>query len=111
MEVLRLYDPEATQAAKKSAIRCKTVDGIDVNNTRAAEASVSAALSKAQQDRSEAESQQTKAAAARTAEVMTDSAVARAHRQEANGGGIPQNSARAPEHSEVAATLLNERTT
>ena len=53
-----------------------------MNNTGADEASVSAALARAQQARSEAENERTKAAAARTDEVVAGAAVAGANRQD-----------------------------
>ncbi|MET3923072.1 hypothetical protein [Arthrobacter sp. UYEF20] len=56
--------------------------GIDVNNTGADEASVSEALVRAQQARSEAESERPKASAARTDEAVAAAAVAGANRQD-----------------------------
>jgi hypothetical protein len=73
-------DPEAAQAAGKISEQVQARYGIDVNNTGADEASVSAALARAQQARSEAESERTKAA--RTDEVGIGAAVAGANRQD-----------------------------
>lgn len=56
--------------------------GIDVNNTGADEASVSAAAARAQQARHEAENERTKASAARTDDVVPSAAVTGANRQD-----------------------------
>lgn len=48
----KAYDPQAAQAAEVIREQVQTRYGIDVNNTWADEASVSAALTRAQQDRS-----------------------------------------------------------
>ena len=56
--------------------------GIDVNNTGADQAFVSAALARAQQARSEAESERAQASAVRTDEVVAGAAVADANRQD-----------------------------
>ncbi|MET1086261.1 MAG: hypothetical protein ABWY04_03935 [Arthrobacter sp.] len=63
MEGLR---PEAAQAAGKISDQVQSRYGIDVNHTGADEASVSAALARAQQARLKTESGPTKAAASRT---------------------------------------------
>jgi colicin import membrane protein len=78
----KAYDPEAAQAAKHIREQVEARYGIDVNNTGADEASVSAALARAQQARTEGEAERTKAAAARTEEVVVASAVAGANRQD-----------------------------
>ncbi|WP_028272842.1 hypothetical protein [Arthrobacter sp. UNC362MFTsu5.1] len=78
----KAYDPEALQAAEHIRNQVHARYGIDVNNTGADEASVSAALTRAQQARTEAESELTKAAAARTDEVVTGTVVAGANRQD-----------------------------
>jgi hypothetical protein len=78
----KAYDPEAAQAAGKISEQVQSRYGIDVNNTGADEASVSEALSRAQQTRLEAETERTKASAARTDEVVAGAAVARANRQD-----------------------------
>lgn len=78
----KAYDPEAAQAAEKISEQVQSRYGIDVNNTGADEASVSEALAWAQQARSEAESERTKGAAARTDEVVAGAAVAGASRQD-----------------------------
>jgi hypothetical protein len=78
----KAYDPEAAQAAGKISEQVQSRYGIDVNNTGADEASVSAALARAQQARSEVESERTKGAAARTDEVVAGAAVAGANRQD-----------------------------
>jgi colicin import membrane protein len=78
----KAYDPEAAQAAEKISEQVQSRYGIDVNNPGADEASVSAALARAQRARSEAESERTKGAAARTDEVVAGAAVAGANRQD-----------------------------
>jgi hypothetical protein len=78
----KAYDPEAARASKTISDQVESRYGIDVNNTGADEASVSAALSRAQQARSEAESERTKAAAARIDEAVAGAAVAGANRQD-----------------------------
>lgn len=77
----KAYDPEAAQAAERIRDQVQTRYGIDVNNTGADEASVSDALTRAQQTRLEAESERTKALAARTDEVVVGAAVAGANQQ------------------------------
>jgi hypothetical protein len=75
----REYDPDAAQASEKIRDQVQARYGIDVNNTGADEASVSAALARAQRARVEADSERTQAAAARTDEAVaarTDEAVA-----------------------------------
>lgn len=79
------YDPEAAQAAGKIREQVQGRYGIDVNNTGADEASVSAALALAQRARLEAESERTKSSAARTDEVVAGVAVAGANRQDRAG--------------------------
>jgi colicin import membrane protein len=78
----KAYDPEAAQAAETIRDQVQTRYGIDVHNTGANEASVSEALSRAQQTRSEADSERTKARAARTDDVVAGAAVAGAKRQD-----------------------------
>jgi colicin import membrane protein len=78
----KAYDPEAAQAAGTISEQVQSRYSIDVNNTGADEASVSAALARSQQARSEAESERTKGAAARTDEVVAGAAVAGANRQD-----------------------------
>ena len=78
----KAYDPEAAQAAGKISEQVQSRYGIDVNNAGADEASVSAALARAQQARSEAEIERTKASIARTDEVAAGAAVAGANRQD-----------------------------
>ncbi len=78
----KAYDPEAARAAEHIREQVKARYGIDVNNTGADEASVSAALTRAQQARTEAENEKAKAAAARTDEVVAGAAVAGANRQD-----------------------------
>jgi colicin import membrane protein len=60
----------------------KVRHGIYVNNTGADEASVSAALTRAQQVRAEAENERTKASGARTDEVVVGATVAGANKQD-----------------------------
>jgi hypothetical protein len=79
----KAYDPEASQTAETIRDQVQTRYGIDVNNTGADEASVSEALARAQQTRSEADSERTKATAARTDEVVVGAGVAGANRQDA----------------------------
>jgi hypothetical protein len=79
----KAYDPEASQAAETVRDQVQTRYGIDVDNTCADEASVSEALDRAQQTRSEADSERTKATAARTDDVVAGAAVAGAGRQDA----------------------------
>jgi colicin import membrane protein len=81
--VWKAYDPEASQAAETIGDQVQTRYGIDVDNTGADEASVSEALARAQQTRSEADSERTQATAARTDEVVVGAAVAGANRQDA----------------------------
>jgi hypothetical protein len=76
------YDPEAAQASDHIRKQVQARYGIDVNNTGADEASVSAALTRSQQARTEAESERTKAAGARTDEAVVGAAVAGANRQD-----------------------------
>jgi hypothetical protein len=78
----KTYDPEAAQASERIRGQVQARYGIDVNNTGADEASVSAALARAQQTRLEAENERTKASAARTDEAVTGAAVAAANRQD-----------------------------
>lgn len=78
----KAYDPEAAQAAEHIREQVKAHYGIDVNNSGADEASVSAALTQVQQARTEAENERTKAAAARTDEAVAGAAVAGANRQD-----------------------------
>ncbi|WP_400160503.1 hypothetical protein [Arthrobacter sp. BPSS-3] len=83
------FDPVAAQAAGKISDQVQSRYGIDVNNTGADEASVSAALARAQQARSEAESERTKRAAARADKVVAGAAVAAANRQDRAGKSEP----------------------
>ncbi|WP_028272684.1 hypothetical protein [Arthrobacter sp. UNC362MFTsu5.1] len=76
------YDPKAAQAAEKIKEQVQARYGIDVNNAGADEASVSAALAKAQQGRAEADNERTKPSAARTDEAVAAAAVAGANRQD-----------------------------
>lgn len=78
----KAYDPEAVQAAEKIGEQVQSRYGIDVNDTGADEASVSEALARTQQGRSEAERERTKEAAARTDETVAGAAVAGANRQD-----------------------------
>jgi hypothetical protein len=78
----KAYDPEAAQASGHTREQVQNRYGIDVNNTGADEASVSAALARAQQARSEVDSERAKASAARTDEAVTGAAVAGANRQD-----------------------------
>jgi hypothetical protein len=78
----KAYDPEAAQASKKISDQVQSRYGIDVNNTGADEASVSAALARAQRVRSQAESERPISSAARTDEVVAGAAVAGANRQD-----------------------------
>jgi hypothetical protein len=78
----KAYDPEAAQASEKISEQVQSRYGIDVNNTGADEASVSEALARAQQARSEAESERTRAAETRTDERVVSAAVAGANRQD-----------------------------
>jgi hypothetical protein len=79
----KAYDPEAALAAERVREQVQARYGIDVNNTGADEASVSAALDRAQQARVEAENERTKATAARNDEAVAGVAVAGANRQDA----------------------------
>jgi hypothetical protein len=78
----KAYDPEAATAADKISEQVQSRYGIDVNNTGADEASVSAVLARAQQARLETESERIKGAAARTDEVVAGAAVTAANRQD-----------------------------
>ncbi|MCZ2404917.1 hypothetical protein IV498_17525 [Paenarthrobacter sp. Z7-10] len=85
----KAYDPEASQASEIIRDQVQGRYGIDVNNTGADEASVSAALVRAQQTRSEAESERAKATAARRDEAVAGAAVAGANRQDLEARGEP----------------------
>jgi colicin import membrane protein len=78
----KTYDPHAAEAADRIREQVQRRYGIDVDNTGADEASVSAALSRAQQARGQAEAERTKAAAARTDEAVAGAAVAGGSRQD-----------------------------
>lgn len=78
----KAYDPEAATAADKISEQVQSRYGIDVNNTGADGASVSAALARAQQARAEAEGERTKASVARTDEAVAGAAIAGANRQD-----------------------------
>jgi hypothetical protein len=78
----KAYDPEAALTSERIREQVLTRYGIDVNNTGADEASVSAALDRAQQARVEAENERTKATAARHDEAVAGVAVAGANRQD-----------------------------
>lgn len=78
----KAFDPEASQAAETAREQVQARYGIDVDNTGADERSVSAALARAQQRRSEAENERTKATAARTDDAVAGAAVAGANRQD-----------------------------
>lgn len=78
----KTYDPEAAQAAERIRDQVQTRYGIDVNSAGADEASVSAALARAQRARLAAEGERTKASAARTDEAVAGAAVAAANRQD-----------------------------
>lgn len=79
----KAYDPEVAQASDHISNQVQARYGIDVNNTGADEASVSAALERAQQARTEAENEQDKATAARADDVVAGAAVSGANRQDA----------------------------
>jgi len=85
----KAYDPEAAHAAEIISGQVQSRYGIDANNTGADEASVSAALARAQQTRLEAESERTKASAARTDEMVAGAAVAGANHQDRETRGEP----------------------
>jgi colicin import membrane protein len=78
----KAFDPEAAQASEHIRDQVQARYGIDLNNTGADEASVSAALTRAQQARSEAETERTKASAARSDEIVAGATVAGANRQD-----------------------------
>ena len=78
----KAYDPEAATAADKISEQVQSRYGIDVNNTGADGASVSAALARAQQARAEAEGERAKASVARTDEAVAGAAIAGANRQD-----------------------------
>jgi hypothetical protein len=78
----KAYDPQAAQASERIRDQVQTRYGIDVSNTGADEASVSAALTQAQQARVEADSEQTSPSAARDDEVLVAAAVAGANNQD-----------------------------
>jgi hypothetical protein len=79
----KAYDPEAAQASERIRDQVQARYGIDVNNTGADEASISAALHRAQQAGSEADTERTKAATARTDEVVAGAAMASANKEDA----------------------------
>lgn len=78
----KAYDPEAAQASEHIRNQVQARYGIDVNNTGADEASVSAALTRAQEARIEAENERTKTSGARTDEVVVGAAMAGANSQD-----------------------------
>ncbi|BCW73610.1 hypothetical protein [Arthrobacter sp. NicSoilB8] len=78
----KAYAPEALQASEHIRNQVQSRYGIDVDNTGADEASVSAALTRAQQALTEAENERTKASTARTDEVVAGAAVAGANSQD-----------------------------
>ncbi|MBT2523247.1 hypothetical protein [Arthrobacter sp. ISL-28] len=82
----KTYDPIAAQAAETIGDQVQSRYGIDVNNTGADERSVSEALARAQQARSEAEKERTKASTARTDEVIAGSAMVGANREDQAAG-------------------------
>ncbi|WP_427019455.1 hypothetical protein ACQCSX_22680 (plasmid) [Pseudarthrobacter sp. P1] len=103
----KAYDPEAVQAAGNISEQLQSRYGIDVNNTGADEASVSEALTRAQQARSEAESERTKASAARTDEVVAGAAVGGANRKDRAAGKAQAEPAYdSPERREQLAESL-----
>jgi hypothetical protein len=79
----KAYDPEAAQASERIRGQVQARYGIDVNNTGADEASISAALTQAQHASSEAETDRAKASVARTDEVVAEAAMASANREDA----------------------------
>jgi hypothetical protein len=85
----KAYDPEAAPASERISDQIRSRYGIDVNNTGADEASLSAALARAQHARLETESERTKGAAARTDEVVAGAAIAGANRQDRAGRSEP----------------------
>jgi len=78
----KAYDPEAAHASEKISDQVQSRYGIDVDDIGADEASVSEALARAQQARIEAETERTKASAARTDKVVAGAAVSAANRQD-----------------------------
>jgi colicin import membrane protein len=78
----KAYDSETALASDQIREQVQGRYGIDVNNTGATEGAVSEALARAQQARSEVESERTKAAAARTDEAEVSAAVAGANGQD-----------------------------
>lgn len=78
----KAHDTEAAQSSEKIRDQVQARYGIDVNKTGADEASVSAALARAQQARSEAENERTKASAERSDDVAAVAAVASANEQD-----------------------------
>jgi hypothetical protein len=96
------YEPEAAQASEHIREQVQARHGIEVNNLGADERSVSEALTRAQQARSQAETESTKTSAARTDEAVAGAAVAGANRQDraaqtarAGPHGTPLNDAAA----------------
>ena len=103
----KTYDPEAAQAAERIRDQVQARYGIDVNNTGADEASISAALHRAQQARAEADTERTKATSARTDEAVAAAAVAGANRQDIAVGKAQDGPAYdAPERREHLAQSL-----
>ncbi|WP_427006202.1 hypothetical protein [Pseudarthrobacter sp. H2] len=102
----KAYDPEAAQASERIRVQVQARYGIDVNNTGADEAFVSAALARAQQARVEAESERTKASAARTDEAVAGAAVAGANRQDAARDGQAGPAYDSPERRQQLAESL-----
>lgn len=78
----KTYDPEAAQASEHIRDEVQARYGIDVNNTGADEASIAAALARAQETRAQAEKEQAKASATRTHDAVASAATAGANRQD-----------------------------
>lgn len=78
----KTYDPEATRTSEKISDQVHSRYGIEVNNTGADEASVIEALARAQQTRSEAETERTNATQEGTDKGLVGTAIAAASRQD-----------------------------
>jgi hypothetical protein len=103
----KAYDPEAALASERIREQVLTRYGIDVNNTGADEASVSATLARAQQARAEADEERTKAPAARTDEAVAGAAVAAANRQDSAQQAQPELAYDSPERRQQLVESLD----
>jgi len=104
----KAHDPQAAHAAEHIKHQVQDRYGIDVNNTGADEQSISEALHQAQQARSAAEAERTKAATARTDETVIAAEVTAADRQDKPAHKTqPQAAYDSPERRQQLAESLD----